>query len=363
MTSDKKNSKGKTKSVKKVTKNHANSNCPCHWCSFQEHPELIKNENRQAKAEFFVNVLCGPGAAKLRISFESMEGMQGKEKGTIIEKIKGFSCRRCWTEEYAKRRDGMAHGQGGQGSAGIKGMGDNGLRIESQRLDCKKHGNGMHDKWTGKLTNKYQQSDVPKPFQKKFMEIQNCVDVVGGEKLKENQLILDHKFPRRHFKVDEIEKEEYKEILTKMKSEIQKERKEGETKARKYFQLLRKSSKEDSDRDITKNDNKLKDSDCSNCCTCPICEKKYHEHDNEELDKCKKKKRRKTRGSNFGKRGTPLGIKFYYKGNENWDKKYPRNGTAAEKGCEGCGWYDVEKWKKELNKELRKIQTKSKSHK
>ena len=67
MTSDKKNSKGKTKSVKKVTKNHANSNCPCHWCSFQEHPELIKNENRQAKAEFFVNVLCGPGAAKLGI--------------------------------------------------------------------------------------------------------------------------------------------------------------------------------------------------------------------------------------------------------------------------------------------------------
>jgi len=57
-----------------------------------------------------------------------------------------------------------------------------------------------------------------------------------------------------------------------------------------------------------------------------------------------------------------MGINFFYKGDENWPKGVPRRGIEAEKGCVGCGWYDVAKWKEELNKELQK-QKKKKSTK
>lgn len=53
-----------------------------------------------------------------------------------------------------------------------------------------------------------------------------------------------------------------------------------------------------------------------------------------------------------GIRGTIYGIKYFYKGAEEWDNKIPVKGKAAEKGCEGCPWYDIEKWRKMLNDEI-----------
>lgn len=53
-----------------------------------------------------------------------------------------------------------------------------------------------------------------------------------------------------------------------------------------------------------------------------------------------------------GKRGTIYGIKYFYEGNENWDPNIPQVGKAAEKGCIGCPWYDIEVWRKKLNKHL-----------
>lgn len=50
-----------------------------------------------------------------------------------------------------------------------------------------------------------------------------------------------------------------------------------------------------------------------------------------------------------GIRGTIYGIKFFYKGTEEWDPNIPTLGKAAEKGCEGCPWYDIELWRKKLN--------------
>lgn len=52
------------------------------------------------------------------------------------------------------------------------------------------------------------------------------------------------------------------------------------------------------------------------------------------------------------KRGYPYGIPFYYKGDENWDDTIPKTGKGAEKGCDGCGWYDLAKWKEELIKKI-----------
>ena len=49
-----------------------------------------------------------------------------------------------------------------------------------------------------------------------------------------------------------------------------------------------------------------------------------------------------------GTRGIVYGIPFYYHGDKNWDASYPTKGKKAEKGCVGCGWYDLERWRKDL---------------
>ncbi|WP_298996731.1 hypothetical protein [uncultured Tenacibaculum sp.] len=53
-----------------------------------------------------------------------------------------------------------------------------------------------------------------------------------------------------------------------------------------------------------------------------------------------------------GKRGILYGINFFYEGNENWDNNIAKVGKEAEKGCIGCGWYDIQKWRESLNKFL-----------
>ena len=52
-----------------------------------------------------------------------------------------------------------------------------------------------------------------------------------------------------------------------------------------------------------------------------------------------------------GKRGCFPGIKYWYKRKEEWDKKIDKH---DEKGCEGCFWYDPDKWRDELNKIVNK---------
>ncbi|MBQ8536191.1 MAG: restriction endonuclease [Clostridia bacterium] len=51
-----------------------------------------------------------------------------------------------------------------------------------------------------------------------------------------------------------------------------------------------------------------------------------------------------------GNRGTIYGISFFYEGGATWDPKIPPKGKAAEKGCIGCPWYDIARWRKELEK-------------
>jgi len=51
-----------------------------------------------------------------------------------------------------------------------------------------------------------------------------------------------------------------------------------------------------------------------------------------------------------GKRGYPFGIKFFYEGDENWPSNIPKTGKGAEKGCIGCGWYDMMKWREALRR-------------
>ena len=57
---------------------------------------------------------------------------------------------------------------------------------------------------------------------------------------------------------------------------------------------------------------------------------------------------------NTGKRGYPMGIKFYYEGTEDWPTDCPASGKEAQRGCIGCGWYDFDKWRIALNAFLKK---------
>lgn len=53
-----------------------------------------------------------------------------------------------------------------------------------------------------------------------------------------------------------------------------------------------------------------------------------------------------------GNRGVIYGIPFFYEGGPNWDDSIPAVGKSAERGCIGCSWYDIERWRSELIKSL-----------
>lgn len=53
-----------------------------------------------------------------------------------------------------------------------------------------------------------------------------------------------------------------------------------------------------------------------------------------------------------GKRGIIYGIPFFYEGGSDWDSSFPTIGKTAEKGCLGCAWYDIARWRNELIKFL-----------
>lgn len=55
-----------------------------------------------------------------------------------------------------------------------------------------------------------------------------------------------------------------------------------------------------------------------------------------------------------GIRGNIYGINYFYKGDEFWDSNIPKVGKAAEEGCIGCPWYDIELWRKKLNEHIKK---------
>lgn len=52
------------------------------------------------------------------------------------------------------------------------------------------------------------------------------------------------------------------------------------------------------------------------------------------------------------KRGIIYGIKYFYSGNEDWNPSFPKIGKESEKGCFGCGWYDIQAWRNSLTKVL-----------
>lgn len=56
-----------------------------------------------------------------------------------------------------------------------------------------------------------------------------------------------------------------------------------------------------------------------------------------------------------GERGTLYGIEYYPKGGKAWDKNIPKVGKLAEKGCVGCPWYNIEEWRRSLQRLIKKL--------
>jgi len=63
-----------------------------------------------------------------------------------------------------------------------------------------------------------------------------------------------------------------------------------------------------------------------------------------------------------GKMDTIFGIQYYHKGDGNWPKGTPKMGTEAEKGWEGSPWYDIERWRQSLNRDIKRWQAMEKEY-
>lgn len=137
---------------------------------------------------------------------------------------------------------------------------------------------------------------VPKNITQTLARLKRCIEAYSGEKMDKDFLLADHKFPESRW--DENTPEVNDSYMS-------------ETEILRKFQLLDNAS------------NLRKKQMCESC-------------------------------AESGRRPSMYGISFFYRGSEKWDDSIPIRGQEAEKGCVGCPWYDIEEWKKELNKLLKK---------
>lgn len=135
-------------------------------------------------------------------------------------------------------------------------------------------------------------------FKLKAISVMEAINVYEFSKSNKHGLLPDHKFPEIRW--DEETKSENPEKMTA-------------TEIKEKFQLL----------DNQRNQQKRE-----------VCRKCFQ----------------------TGLRGKLYGLNYFYDGDENWPFEVPKVGKAAEKGCVGCGWYDIQKWRDSLNNFLNKKQ-------
>jgi hypothetical protein len=194
------------------------------------------------------------------------------------------------------------------GGGGIQGLQRGtktrpGLVIESGNAECVDcHKIVTCDRWTGEYKVANPASSIPKSLQTKIYVHYGYIDTIEQRERQAHDLVIDHRFPMKRWGSAE---DHNSPSMTS--DEIQAK-----------FQLLKKDS--------TGNHNLLKSRACERCIR-------------------------------TGKRGYPMGIKFYYEGDEDWSEDCPVSGPEAKRGCIGCGWYDFAKWRQALNELI--VQTNS----
>lgn len=206
-----------------------------------------------------------------------------------------FHCRKC-----AQLKIGSEQLAGGGGVQGLQRGTKNrpGLVIETISEYCKKCGKRTKwDRWTGEFQQSNSASGISGRLQTRVLEHYGYVDTIEQRKRQAHELVIDHRIPMERWG----ESEENNDINM------------SEEDIQRKFQLLKKDS--------SGNHNLLKSRACEKCIE-------------------------------TGKRGYPMGIKYYYEGDEDWPEDCPTTGKEAERGCVGCGWYDFEAWRQGLNSEI-----------
>lgn len=204
-----------------------------------------------------------------------------------------WHCRTCEGKQVASAQ--YAGGGGIQGLERGNRSGRPGLVIETQReycQICKKV--TTWDRWTGEMREANASATIPPPLAQRILKFYRYRDVIEDRQRVPHELVIDHRFPMERWG----------------QSEPNHDIKMNEPEIIRKFQLLKKDS--------SGNHNLLKSRSCERCIQ-------------------------------TGKRGTPMGIKFWYSGSENWADNIPQSGIEAEQGCVGCGWYDFQTWRNALN--------------
>lgn len=205
-----------------------------------------------------------------------------------------WHCRECEGKNIAS-----AQYAGGGGIQGLqRGTRSRpGLVIETEKRNCTTcQSIRLGDRWTGEIKSANSAANVPASLAQRILKVYAYTDVIEQRQRAAHELVIDHRFPMERWGKSESPH------LTSM----------SEAEIKEKFQLLKK--------DASGNHNLLKSRNCERCI--------------------------KT-----GKRGTPFGIRFWYKGGEEWSSVH-QQGTHAEEGCVGCGWYDFETWRNALNQKL-----------
>ncbi|MCG1024511.1 hypothetical protein [Dehalobacter sp.] len=209
-----------------------------------------------------------------------------------------WHCRKCAQQEIGSEQ--LAGGGGVQGlQRGTKSR--PGVVIESKKQHCSSCNKKTNwDRWTGEFKESNSAYGISKKLQKKILDHYKYEDSIEQRRRTVHELIIDHRFPMQR----------WGGIENPNKSEM------NEEQIQRKFQLLKKDS--------SGNHNLLKSRACERCIT-------------------------------SGKRGYPMGVKFFYQGTEDWPEGCPNSGIDAEIGCIGCGWYDFDTWRNGLNQKINKL--------
>ena len=175
------------------------------------------------------------------------------------------------------------------------------MKIESTNQFCFScERTTRQDRWDGSFETAVQAPSMTHDFANRVYEVLGKRDIVEGTERPLNQLTIDHKLPMIRW--NEQVQETQVDYSAMSDDDI-----------RSSFQLLKKSNGSASH-------NQLKSRACERC-------------------------------FRYGLRGEPFAISFFHQGGSTWepeDKQDPR-------GCEGCGWYDFDLWRKHLNERLAQL--------
>ncbi len=214
-----------------------------------------------------------------------------------VLKDRQWHCREC---EYAHVKSSQI-----AGGSGIQGLQRGtktrpGMDIKSDNHLCLRcEVTTRQDRWTGHFVSAVPGQSMPQEFARRVQQVLGSRDIVDNTERSPSQLTVDHKLPMLRW--DAKTERKLTDYANMTDDDI-----------RRHFQLLRASNGSVSH-------NLLKSRSCEAC-------------------------------FKTGRRGKPFGINFFYRGGERWKPKDRKN----PKGCKGCGWYDLDKWRTKLNERLRK---------